>query len=489
MAQSDIRLKWSILAAVTLVSFITNVDATIVVIGLPRLMSGLHISVVTGLWTITSYIITSTVFLLPAGRWSDLIGTKKIFIAGLAIFTVATFLCGIANSGSALIVYRFIQGTGAALALATATPIIVKAFPANELGKALGINSTSWVIGSIVGPVAGGALINAFGWRSIFFVTIPFAIIGMIAAMIVLRADVSPKQQVKSDWLGMITFGLGLVGLLVSLSEGQSWGWLSLRTLGLFVLTLVLFISFVWIELRVKAPLFNLSLVKHRHYSAGLGVTFSYSIGYFATTFLLTLYLQGALRLSPLSAGLLLIPLSAPQLVMGPLGGAAADRFGPARLVLVGVFFLGLGVYFLGSLGPQLSVMAIILPQLLMSTANGLGWPALTKAVLSSAPREQTGAASGMFYTFRNVGMSLSLTLALVVAEVSVPPSVASQAFLGTAGVLSTNIKSALVNSTDKGFQFFILFYAIAFICGLVLLRPHRSGQMSNSTVSTQKQA
>nr|WP_238413439.1 MFS transporter [Alicyclobacillus sp. TC] len=139
MAQSDIRLKWSILAAVTLVSFITNVDATIVVIGLPRLMSGLHISVVTGLWTITSYIITSTVFLLPAGRWSDLIGTKKIFIAGLAIFTVATFLCGIANSGSALIVYRFIQGTGAALALATATPIIVKAFPANELGKALGL--------------------------------------------------------------------------------------------------------------------------------------------------------------------------------------------------------------------------------------------------------------------------------------------------------------------------------------------------------------
>lgn len=470
--------KWSILAAVTLVSFITNVDATIVIIGLPRLMSGLHITVVTGLWTITSYIITSTVFLLPAGRWSDIIGTKRIFLAGLAIFTVSTALCGFANSGATLIIYRFIQGTGAAFALATATPIIVRAFPQKELGRALGINSTSWVIGSIVGPVVGGALINAYGWRSIFFVTVPFAIIGMIAAAIVLR-NTTERVQAKTDWLGIITFGIGLITLLLALSEGQSWGWTSGQILGLFVATVVLLVAFVIIEFHTSAPLFNLKLLTNGHYSAGLGITISYSIGYFATTFLLTLYLQGALHLNPLDAGLLLIPLSAPQLLMGPVGGALADRFGAVRLILSGVTFLAIGTLLLGWLGAELSIAAIVIPQIVMSAANGLAWPSLSKVVLSAAPREQTGSASGMFYTFRNVGMSLSLTLALVVAELSVPKAVASQAFLGTAGVLSAGVKAALVHSTDAGFRFFVVFYVISLILALFMIRKRKESAVA----------
>jgi MFS family permease len=164
--------KWWILSVVTLVAFVTNVDGTIVVVGLPRMVSGLHTTITVGLWALTSYIITSTVFLLPAGRWSDVIGSKKIFMFGLLVFTVATLLCGIAPSGALLIAFRFIQGAGAALALATATPIIVRAFPQAELGRALGINSTAWVMGSIVGPVAGGVLVSTLGWRAIFFVTI-----------------------------------------------------------------------------------------------------------------------------------------------------------------------------------------------------------------------------------------------------------------------------------------------------------------------------
>ena len=476
--------KWSILAAVTLVSFITNVDATIVVVGLPKLMQGLHITVVTGLWTITSYIITSTVFLLPAGRWSDVIGTKRIFMIGLVIFTISTALCGFANTGTMLVIYRFIQGTGAALALATATPIIVRAFPQQELGRALGINSTSWVIGSIVGPVVGGALITSFGWRSIFFVTVPFGIIGLIASAIVLK-NTSAAVKAKTDWLGIITFASGLVALLLALSEGQAWGWSSAAILGLFAAAVVLLAAFVAVEMRVNQPLFDLKLLLHGHFSAGLGITMSYSIGYFATTFLLTLYLQGALHLNALDAGLLLIPLSAPQLIMGPLGGTLADRIGPARLVLAGVFLLGIGGLLLGFVGPRLSILAIVVPQLIMSAANGLAWPSLTKAVLSSAPREQAGSASGMFFTFRNVGMALSMTLALVIAELSVPPAVASQAFLGTAGVLSAHIQGALVHSTDVGFRSFVLFYLVALLLGLFLLRPHRAKQSSVESQSS----
>ena len=225
-------------------------------------------------------------------------------------------------------------------------------------------------------------------------------------------------------------------------------------------------------ELRTKEPLFDLKLLLHRHYRAGLGVTVTYSIGYFATTFLLTIYLQGALHLSPLKAGLLLIPLSLPQLFISPLGGWLADRFGAPRFILVGVILLAVGGFQLGQLGPQLHMGAIVGPLLLMSVATGLAWPALTKVVMSSAPLNRTGAASGMFFTFRNVGMSLSLTLALLVAEASLPGAVASKAFLGTSGVLLPHFRDILTHSTDAGFRVFVVFYGIALLFSLYLLRP-----------------
>jgi len=461
--------KWWILSVVTLVAFVTNLDGTIVVIGLPRMVAGLHTTVTTGLWALTSYIITSTVFLLPAGRWSELIGQKRIFMAGLAIFTVATFFCGIAPSGAWLLVYRFIQGTGAALALATATPIIVRAFPSRELGRALGINSTSWVAGSIVGPVAGGVLVSTLGWRSIFFVTIPFAVVGVVAGWRVLR-DTVPSRGVATDWSGAATFGLAVTSLLVALSMGQAWGWSSLNILGLLAATAALGIAFVRIEQRRRAPMFDLSLLSHPHYRSGLGVTVSYSIGYFATTFLLTIYLQGAAHLSPLNAGLMLVPLSAPQLAVGPVSGVLADRYGPARLVALGVLVLAAGGFWLGHIGPHFEVLPMVFPLLLMSVGNGLAWPALTKVVMSAAPSERTGTASGMFYTFRNVGMALSLTLALVVAEVSLPPRIASEVYLGTANLLRPALKGALIHATNTAFLAFVGFYLLAFGLALPLL-------------------
>lgn len=476
--------KWWVLAVVTLVSFVTNLDATIVVVGLPRMVQGLHITVTTGLWTMTAYIITSTVFLLPAGRWSDVMGRRRIFLTGLAIFTVATFLCGIAPSGSILLLFRFIQGLGAALALATATPIIVSVCPPKELGRALGINSISWVMGSIVGPVAGGILVSTLGWRWIFFVAIPFALIGVIGALVVLK---EPDSHVKAqaDLVGAATFGVGLVGLLVLLSLGQGWGWLSLRSIVVFLATVAAFGWFYRHEATAKEPMFNLSLFRHRHYRSGLGVTILYSIGFFATTFLLTIYLQGAVHLSPLDAGLMLIPLSAPQLIMGPVGGILADRFGPSRPVVIGVFFLAVGTFWLGHLTPEFHPWAVILPLLLISAANGVAWPALTKAVMSAAPRDGAGSASGMFFTFRNVGMALSLTLALVIAEASLPARVAQQIYLGTSDLLNPAMKGALVHATNVGFWVFVAFFILALGASIPLLRPHRSSSEEQSVASS----
>jgi EmrB/QacA subfamily drug resistance transporter len=461
--------KWSILIIVTLVSFITNVDSTIVIIGLPKIMQGLNIAVGVGLWTITAYIISSTVLILPAGKWADTVGTKRIFILGLVVFTIGTVLCGIANSGLTLIIYRIIQGAGAALALATATPTILKTFPDNQLGLALGINATSWVIGALVGPVVGGALISQFGWSSIFFITVPFALIGIIGAALVMK-DEEVHVKEKTDWMGIFTFAFGLVAMMVVLSEGPSWGWMSNSTIVLFIATILLWIAFIITELHVKNPLFNLSLLSYKKYTTGLGITVNYCIAYFSITLLLSIYLQGALHLSPMNAGLLIIPLSAPQLIMGPLGGKLADRFGAGRMITSGLIFLVTGLFMLGNLGSKLSIPAVVIPLIIISIANGIAWPSLAKMVLSTVPKNQAGSASGMFYTIYNIGRALSQTLVILVIEFSVPPAIVSKAIVGIADFSNLNIKGDLIYSIDSAFHFFMVFLVIAMILALFLL-------------------
>lgn len=474
--------KWSILLVVTLVSFITNLDSTIVIIGLPKIMQGLDISVITALWTITGYIIASTVLILPAGKWADIVGTKRIFILGLIIFTIGTILCGIANSGLTLNLYRLIQGAGAALALATATPTIVKTFPQSQLGLALGINATSWVIGAIVGPVAGGFLISQFGWRSIFLVTVPFVIICIVGAFLVMKeTNVHLKQ--KTDWVGILTFSLGLVLMMIVLSEGQSWGWVSTQTIGLFTISIALWITFVITELHVENPLFNFNLLSYRHYTMGLGITVCYCIAYFSIPLLLSIYLQSALHLNPTNAGLLMISLSAPQLIMGPLGGKLVDYFGALRMLVLGIAFLVIGLFMLGSLGAELSISAVITPLIIISIANSISWPSLAKTVLSATPKEQAGSASGMYYTIINVGRALSQTLVILAIEVIIPPEFISKAIAGIGDLNDLSIKGDLIYSINSAFKLFVIFFVIALILGIFLLYSKEKSSIGNQSV------
>ncbi|HVC38950.1 MAG TPA: MFS transporter [Candidatus Dormibacteraeota bacterium] len=463
--------KWLILAVVTMVAFTSNVDATIVVIGLPRIVSGLHSTVLTGLWILNAYIIASTVFLLPAGRWSDVVGRKSIFIAGSLLFSVGTVGCGLAPTGAALVLFRVVQGVGAALGFATATPLLVSAFPSGQLGRALGINSTAWVSGMIVGPVVGGALVGSFGWRWIFYVTVPFALAGVVAGAFVLPGGRPAGRRGATDWLGAISFSLGLVALLLALTQGLAWGWSSLRIVSLALAAVVLLGFFVVWERLVADPLFDLSLFRHPYFRVGMVVVTTYSIGIMAMTFLLTFYLQGALRLSPLVSGLALVPMAAPQFILAPIGGSLADRFGPARPIVAGLACLSGGAIWLSRLGPHLAWLDLVLPLLLISVGNGLAWPSLLKQVMSSAPSDRAGTASGMFFTLRNVGVALSFTLALIAAATSLPPAVAVREFLGTGGVLASRLTLPLVHSTDAGFRVFGGCLVVALLLSLLLLR------------------
>ncbi len=218
--------------------------------------------------------------------------------------------------------------------------------------------------------------------------------------------------------------------------------------------------------------MFHLGLLAYRDYSIGLGITMSYCIGYFAVTILLTLYLQGALHLSPLESGLLLIPLSVPQLFTAPFGGKLADRVGPAKMILLGSFLIGFALLMLGQLDPELSNMAVIVPLLIISAATGLSWPSLAKAVLSAAPQEQAGSASGMFWTVYNMCRAISQALALAVVQSAAKTDVASQLLSGAEGYEWGQSKDALIHASNIGFRFFAIFLALAVVLGLFLLQP-----------------
>ncbi len=471
------RWKWSVLGVTTFGSFIANADATIVVVALPAILTGLHSNIATMLWTLTGYMLVSTVLLLPLGRLSDLVGRKTLFLSGFLVFALGSALCGATPSGPDLIAFRCLQGLGGAALSALGTPIITEAFPSSELGFALGINSLAWVLGSLVGPVAGGILVATLGWRSVFYVTVPFSILAAILGWFVLPRSARRVAKLQMDVSGLFLFTTALTLVLVIFTEGLAWGWLSPRILTLALVALASAALFVRRELTTKEPLFDLRLFGIKAFGAAQGVVTFASIGFFATTFLLTFYLQGGLAQSPLATGLLLVPLSAPQLLSSPMGGRLADRIGSAWPIWGGVAGLGIGALWLSQLPDRLSVWAIALPLALMAVANGFYWPPLSSLVMKVSPRERLGMASGLFYTFRNIGFSLSLTLALVFAETSLPAAQAVGVFLGLHTGTSRLMADALMHAVRTAFLWFTLAFGIALAAGIPILIAQRDGR------------
>ena len=278
-------------------------------------------------------------------------------------------------------------------------------------------------------------------------------------------------SKINFDWPGLVLFSVSLTLLLVIFSNGMAWGWLSLRVVGLSGIVVLGTAVFIRQELRVPDPLFDLNLFRTISFAAAQTIVTFASIGFFATTFLLTFYLQGGLAQSPLTTGLLMVPLSAPQLIASPLGGRLADRIGSAWPMFAGMIGLGCGALWLSNLPATLSVWAIGGPLTLMAIANGFYWPPLASLVMKVSPRERLGAASGLFFTFRNIGFSLSLTLALVFAETSLPASVAVRVFLGIHAHTSPDLVTALIHAVRSAFRWFTIAFGLAWLAIIPILR------------------
>jgi EmrB/QacA subfamily drug resistance transporter len=428
-----IEYKWMALSVTTLGAAMAAIDSSIVILGLPSILTSLHSSLVAMTWVTMSYILMSTVFLGLFGRLADMFGRVRMYNLGFVVFTAGSVLCALAPTGDWLIAFRLVQGAGAAMLIANSMAIITEAFPATERGRAIGINAIVWAIGGLLGPVLGGLILAAGNWRWIFLVNLPIGVVGTIWGYVALREIGRPKGREPLDVVGTVLLSGGLLCLLIALTQSVGWGLTSLRLIALLVAWLILHSLFYLRERSTSSPLVDLSLFRSRIFSFTILATTLESLAIFAIQFLVIFYLQGVKGISPLQAAFLILPYPATQSILGPVAGILSDRFG-ARLPATGGLLLeSAGCLILARLNPASSYPLLLAGLTVFGCGAGIVWTSQTNAVMGTAPQHRLGIASATLATFRQCGMVTSFALALAVAAATVPRQLVGSIFLGTA--------------------------------------------------------
>jgi EmrB/QacA subfamily drug resistance transporter len=448
-----IDYKWIALSVTTIGALMAAIDSTIVILALPDMMVKLHADLVEVVWVIMAYILISTVFLLTFGRVADMLGRVRMYNLGFVVFTVGSALCGLSQNATQLILFRLVQGAGAALMMVNSPAILTEVFPPDERGRALGINGITWALGGIAGPLLGGLILSAADWRWIFYINVPIGIIGTVWGYRALHEMSKPRQGERFDTLGAVTFSLGLVALLLALTLGIDYSWTSLPIVLLFTLFVVMFIAFFAWERRAANPVLDLSLFQNRVYNFSVLAAMLQSLAMFAVDFLIVFYLQGVRGYSPLTAALLLIPLPLVSAVVGPLSGLLADHIGARIPATVGVLVQAAAlVWFITWLSPATSYWQIAVGLALMGLGGGLFWSPNTSAAMNSAPLPRLGIATATLATLRQTGMVTSFAVALAVAAGSLPHQVVMNLFIGTNVTLGSQSMQAFILGIKNAF-------------------------------------
>lgn len=399
----DYSRKWYVLVAVGTSILLATIDGSIVNVALPTMRADFGTSFNVIQWVALAYLLTMATLTLGVGRLGDVLGKKRIFLLGFAVFTAASVLCGLAPSIELLIVFRVIQAVGGTMMLALGASILVDAFPPRERGKALGWMGTAVSVGVITGPVVGGLLISAFNWQAIFFVNVPIGIIGLwLAARTI--PDLPPIPGQRMDYIGAGLLSLTLLGVSLALTLGQSRGFTSPEILGLFALALVALVAFVMLELRLASPMIDLRTFREPLLSVSVITGYATFVSASATFFLLPFYLEGVLGFGVREVGLLLGVTPLALGITSPLSGALSDRIGVRRLTLAGLVILTLAFAGFRLIDVDTSVpmfLALVIP---VGIGMGVFQSPNNSAIMSSVPRQYSGVASGILSLTRLLG-------------------------------------------------------------------------------------
>jgi len=403
--------KWWGLGALGISVFMSMLDNTVVSLALPTIGKDLNTTLTQLEWVVNAYALVFAVFLLTGGKLADLLGRRRIFIAGLVVFTASSLACGLAGTGASLIAFRAIQGTGAAMMLPATLSIITATFSAEERGIAIGIWAALSGAALAIGPMVGGLLVEKAGWEWIFFINVPVGVIGIFAALRLLDESRDTSAVRRVDFPGLVTSGLGIFALNFALIQGNEYGWGSARIVLSFVAAGVLLVLFLVVELRQRVPMFDLALFRIRSFTAANVNGLLMFIGLFTYILYFSIFMQTVLRYSAIKAGATFLVSSAAILIVGPAAGAIAAKVG-ARLPMV-AGMMGYGIALLGmSRLDEHSGFWDFAPWLFLGGAGfGLIVAPMTDTVLESVDVTKAGVASGMMQVFRQLGGALGVAI------------------------------------------------------------------------------
>jgi MFS family permease len=424
--------KWMVLSNTTLAVLLATLDASITLIAMPDIFRGIKLDpLVPGnsfylLWMVLGYLVVSSVLIVSLGRLGDMYGRVRLYNLGFVIYTVASLLLTIdwmtGRAGATyLIVFRIVQGIGGAFLLANSAAILTDAFPANQRGMALGINNIVGVSGLFIGLILGG-LLAPISWRMVFLISVPVGLFGTVWAYMKLQELSTPRRS-RVDWPGNVTFALGLILIMISITYGirpyghHATGWTSPRVLILLGAGLASLIAFALVERRAKDPMFNLSLLRIRAFSFGTLSTFLSAIARGGLMFMLIIWLQGIwlplhgydFTETPLWAGIYMLPLTIGMLISGPTSGYLSDRFGARPFATGGMLATALGFVMMALLPINFSYLVFAAVLFWMGISMGLFASPNRAAVMNSLPRGDRGAGGGMNQTFQNSAQVLSV--------------------------------------------------------------------------------
>src|SRR4051794_21541039 len=428
--------KWWALSCTSLGMLLATINSGTLVIALPDLEQALGVGLLTLVWVILAFMISSTVLVLTFGRLSDLFGRKRAFVAGFAIFTAASLGAGFASGGTDLILWRVVQGVGGALLFANASALVTDAFPRQQLGVAMGTNVMVAGIGLVLGPVLGGALVE-ISWHWVFWFNVPFGIAGTLWAAAVLQELIRPEVDRRFDWWGTVTFVVGLTGLTYGISRGGIVAWDDAQTIVALLAAAVLLPAFLLIERRAPSPMLDLSLFSDRGFSAATGAAFLNGLSRFSLTFVFVLYFQGALGDDPIIAGVKLAPLALGMLIASPLAGAYADRNGARSLAALGMVVVAVSLAGMTMLSTGSSYVLAAFWLLLNGVGSGMFNSPNTASMMGSVPVHRRGIAGGTRMMLQNTGSVLSIAFVLAIVTSAVPTKVLLSIFSGVSSGLS----------------------------------------------------
>jgi DHA2 family methylenomycin A resistance protein-like MFS transporter len=405
---------WLPLVAVCLGYFLVILDVTVVTVALPAVGSALRTGV-TGLqWIVDGYTLTFAGLLLFCGGLGDRIGGKPVFLAGLGVFTLASACCGLAPSAGPLIAARLLQGAGAALMVPSSLMLLQHAYPdRRSRGRAFGAWGMVAGTAAAAGPVLGGVLVSSVGWRWVFFVNLPFGILGLVLTGRHVPAPPRPAAVPRRglDLPAQLSAALGLAALTTALIEAGSSGWTSPVVLAGACACVVAFGAFVWLERGVRAPMLPLELFASRRFSASAVIGVLLNLGFYGLLFIAPLYFERVRHLGALQTGLALLPMAAMPMIASLLGGRVAGRRGCHVPMTAGLAIGGIGMLSWRLAGPGSSYPLLVAPMMLTGFGIGFAMPATTMAIMDAAPANRGGAASAVFNAARQTGSAVGVAL------------------------------------------------------------------------------